>query len=96
MTNRATTFTCFTLVVLVMTGCAGKVHYPDYYMLSIAPTAARPPTRTTNFQQWPSSVLKRLRIYARDGSSIGKLLSRSASMTTIVGRLIPGRWLPRQ
>jgi ABC-type uncharacterized transport system auxiliary subunit len=38
MTNRATTFACLTLAVLVIAGCAGKVHYPDYYMLSIAPS----------------------------------------------------------
>jgi ABC-type uncharacterized transport system auxiliary subunit len=37
MTNRATTFACLTLAVVVMAGCAGKVHYPDYYMLAIAP-----------------------------------------------------------
>ncbi|HSY14090.1 MAG TPA: ABC-type transport auxiliary lipoprotein family protein [Verrucomicrobiae bacterium] len=38
MTNRATTFACLTLAVVVMAGCAGKVHYPDYYMLAIAPS----------------------------------------------------------
>lgn len=42
MTSRAKTFTCFTLAVLVMAGCAGKVHYPDYYMLSIAPSEDPP------------------------------------------------------
>ena len=42
MTNRPTIFTCFTLIALVLTGCAGKVHYPDYYMLSIAPSADAP------------------------------------------------------
>ncbi len=42
MTSRATTFACFTLIVLVMTGCAGKVHYPDYYTLSIAPSEDPP------------------------------------------------------
>ena len=42
MTNRATTIACFTLAVLVMAGCAGKVHYPDYYMLSIAPSEDAP------------------------------------------------------
>ena len=36
--NRVATYACFTLAVLMMTGCAGKVHYPDYYMLSIAPS----------------------------------------------------------
>lgn len=38
MTNRVTIFACFVLAMLVMTGCAGKVHYPNYYMLSIAPS----------------------------------------------------------
>ena len=37
MTNRATTIACLTLAVVVMASCAGKVHYPDYYMLAIAP-----------------------------------------------------------
>lgn len=38
MTNRATTFACLTLAVVAMAGCAGKVHYPDYYVLAIAPS----------------------------------------------------------
>jgi ABC-type uncharacterized transport system auxiliary subunit len=42
MINRITTFACFTVVVLVMAGCAGKVRYPDYYVLSIAPSQDPP------------------------------------------------------
>ena len=42
MTNRATTFACLALAVLLMTGCAGNVHYPDYYQLSIAPSEDPP------------------------------------------------------
>ncbi len=40
--NRVATYACFTLAVLMMAGCAGKVHYPDYYMLSIAPSEDPP------------------------------------------------------
>ena len=42
MTNRAITLACFTVAVLMMAGCAGKVHYPDYYMLAIAPSEDPP------------------------------------------------------
>ena len=42
MNNRATTVACFALAMLLMVGCAGKVHYPDYYMLSIAPSPDPP------------------------------------------------------
>jgi uncharacterized lipoprotein YmbA len=42
MINRTTTFACFALSVLMMAGCAGKVRYPDYYMLPIAPSEAPP------------------------------------------------------
>jgi ABC-type uncharacterized transport system auxiliary subunit len=42
MTNKATTFACFILAALMMAGCAGKVRYPDYYMLSIAPSEDPP------------------------------------------------------
>ena len=42
MTNRAITLACFTLAVLMIAGCAGKVHYPDYYMLAIAPSEDPP------------------------------------------------------
>ncbi len=37
MTTRPLIIACLALLAL-MTGCAGKVHYPDYYMLAMAPS----------------------------------------------------------
>src|SRR5882757_3932771 len=42
MTNRHTIFTCFALTALLLTGCASKVRYPDYYMLALAPSKDPP------------------------------------------------------
>ena len=37
MTSRPITIACFAFITL-LTGCAGKVRYPDYYMLALAPS----------------------------------------------------------
>jgi ABC-type uncharacterized transport system auxiliary subunit len=42
MTNRYTMFTFFALTALLLTGCASKVRYPDYYMLALAPSKDPP------------------------------------------------------
>jgi ABC-type uncharacterized transport system auxiliary subunit len=38
MTSKRPTFAFFALTALILTGCAGKVRYPDYYMLAFAPS----------------------------------------------------------
>ncbi len=42
MTNRYTIFTCCALTVLLLTGCASRVRYPDYYVLALAPSKEPP------------------------------------------------------
>lgn len=42
MTNRGAPFTCFAIIALLLTGCASKVRYPDYYMLALAPSKDPP------------------------------------------------------
>ena len=42
MTNRYTIFTCFAFAALLLTGCASKVRFPDYYVLAIAPSKDPP------------------------------------------------------
>ncbi len=37
MTSRPITIACFAFLTL-LTGCTGKVRYPDYYMLALAPS----------------------------------------------------------
>lgn len=36
--TRPFTIACFAFFALLLTGCAGKVRYPDYYMLAMAPS----------------------------------------------------------
>jgi len=38
MTTKRLMTMCITLTALLMSGCAGKVRYPNYYTLAIAPT----------------------------------------------------------
>jgi len=38
MTTKRLTMAYITLAMLLMSGCAGKVRYPDYYTLAMAPT----------------------------------------------------------
>ena len=38
MTTRCLMTSCFIATALLMSGCAGKVRYPDYYTLAIAPS----------------------------------------------------------
>ena len=56
MTNRHTIFTCFVLTALLLTGCASKVRYPDYYMLALAPSSD--PASAEN-QKLPSLAVQR-------------------------------------
>ena len=38
MTTSGARFAFVALTALLMTGCAGKVRYPNYYMLALAPS----------------------------------------------------------
>lgn len=44
MITSGTRFAFFALTALLLTGCAGKVRYPDYYMLALAPSKVPVPT----------------------------------------------------
>lgn len=44
MITSGTRFAFFALTALLLTGCAGKVRYPDYYMLALAPSKVPAPT----------------------------------------------------
>ena len=66
MTNRHTIFTCFALTALLLTGCTGKVRYPDYYMLAFAPSNDPPSAEN---QKLPSLAVQRFETpaYLRQG-----------------------------
>ena len=66
MINRQTIFTCFALTALLLTGCASKVRYPDYYMLALAPSNDPPATEN---QKLPSLAVQRFETpaYLRQG-----------------------------
>jgi len=38
MIARTLTIACFAFSALLLTSCAGKIRYPDYYMLAMAPS----------------------------------------------------------
>ena len=42
MTTKRLMTACLIATALLMTGCAGKVRYPDYYTLAVAPTLQNP------------------------------------------------------
>jgi ABC-type uncharacterized transport system auxiliary subunit len=42
MITSGARFAFFALTALLLTGCAGKVRYPDYYMLALAPSKVPP------------------------------------------------------
>jgi len=42
MTNKRLMTACLISTALLMGGCAGKVRYPNYYMLAVAPTVQKP------------------------------------------------------
>ncbi len=42
MTTKRLMTACLIATALLMTGCAGKVRYPDYYTLAVAPTLRKP------------------------------------------------------
>ena len=50
MITSGARFAFFALTALLLAGCAGKVRYPDYYMLALAPSKGPPPTKATSFQ----------------------------------------------
>lgn len=43
MTSNNAKVAFLALAALLLTGCAGKVRYPDYYMLALAPSKEPPP-----------------------------------------------------
>jgi ABC-type uncharacterized transport system auxiliary subunit len=65
MSNRAK-FACCALTALILTGCAGKVRYPDYYMLALAPSNDPP---AADSQKLPAIAVKRFETpaYLRQG-----------------------------
>ncbi len=56
----------FALAALLLTGCAGKVRYPDYYTLALAPSKDPPPSET---QKVPAVAVQRFEspAYLRQG-----------------------------
>jgi ABC-type uncharacterized transport system auxiliary subunit len=66
MIKRSFTITCFALTALLLTGCASKVRYPDYYMLALAPSNDPPSTES---QKLPSLAVQRFETpaYLRQG-----------------------------
>ena len=65
ISNRAR-FAFFALTALILTGCAGKVRYPDYYMLALAPSNDPP---AADSQKLPAIAVQRFETpaYLRQG-----------------------------
>ena len=53
MITSGARFAFFALTALLLAGCAGKVRYPDYYMLALAPSKV--PRRQRRLQASSSS-----------------------------------------
>ena len=49
MIARPLTIACFALSALLLTSCAGKVRYPNYYMLAMAPSKQAPANDPSQF-----------------------------------------------
>jgi uncharacterized lipoprotein YmbA len=66
MTSRVSRFAFFVLSALLMTGCAGKVRYPNYYMLALAPSKDPPSSES---QKLPAVAVQRFQTpaYLRQG-----------------------------
>ena len=66
MTSCASKFAFFVLSALLMTGCAGKVRYPNYYMLALAPSKDPPSSES---QKLPAVAVQRFETpaYLRQG-----------------------------
>ncbi len=66
MISNGARFAFFALTALILTGCAGKVRYPDYYMLAFAPTKTR---AATDSQKLPAIAVQRFETpaYLRQG-----------------------------
>ena len=66
MTSNGAKFAFFALTALILTGCAGKVRYPDYYMLAFAPS--KDPVATDR-QKLPAIAVQRFETpaYLRQG-----------------------------
>jgi uncharacterized lipoprotein YmbA len=65
ISNRAK-FACCALTALMLTGCAGKVRYPDYHMLALAPSNDPP---AADSQKLPAIAVQRFETpaYLRQG-----------------------------
>jgi uncharacterized lipoprotein YmbA len=66
MTSYASKFAFFVLSALLMTGCAGKVRFPNYYMLALAPSKNPP---SSERQKLPAVAVQRFETpaYLRQG-----------------------------
>jgi len=66
MKSNHARFAFFVLTALVLTGCAGKVRYPDYYMLALAPSNDAP---AADNQKLPAIAVQRFETpaYLRQG-----------------------------
>jgi uncharacterized lipoprotein YmbA len=66
MTSCTSKFAFFALTALLMTGCAGKVRYPNYYMLALAPSKDPPSSES---QKLPAVAVQRFQTpaYIRQG-----------------------------
>jgi uncharacterized lipoprotein YmbA len=65
ISNRAK-FACCALTAVILTGCAGKVRYPDYHMLALAPSNDPP---AADSQKLPAIAVQRFETpaYLRQG-----------------------------
>ena len=69
MTTKLLVTVYTALTALLMSGCAGKVRYPNYYTLAVARLRSPCSTMPISLQPWPSGVSTLLLTYARDESS---------------------------
>ena len=96
MTTKLLVTMSLTLTALLMSGCAGKVRYPDYYTLAIAPTQ-KPALNDAARQS--ASVAVRLfdtPAYLRQGRIVYRQTpTRSVSTTITAGLPIQALWSRR-
>jgi ABC-type uncharacterized transport system auxiliary subunit len=66
MISNGARFVCCALTALILTGCAGKVRYPNYYMLALAPSKDPP---AADRQKLPAIAVQRFETpaYLRQG-----------------------------
>src|SRR5271169_1212421 len=67
MITSGARFAFFALTALLLAGCAGKVRYPDYYMLALAPSKG--PAAGNEGYKLPAVVVQRFETpaYLRQG-----------------------------